>query len=80
MDRARDLKQRLALATPDKTCRGIFLKGILQVVKSLGDASAVQQCLDARLEAILTAGDVKGAKVQGWQTGLVQCECLFSWE
>jgi uncharacterized protein (TIGR02265 family) len=193
VDRARDLEQRLALATPDKTCRGIFLKGILQVVKPLGDASAVQRCLDASgqtrftdffsypvssqlrmtytaaellaprtggfdealrllgrqatadfmaslagrtmlaltgrdpvkrvsslptafrasvsygkhtvewtgprsgrllldgdlmpasinsgiLEAVLTEGDVKGAKVQGRQTGLVQCECLFSWE
>jgi len=193
VDRARDLEQRLALATPDKTCRGLFLKGILQVVKSLGDASAVQRCLDASgqtrftdfftypvssqlrmtytaaellaprtggfdgalrllgkqatadfmaslagrtmltltgrdpvkmvsslptafrasvsygkhtvewtgprsgrllldgdlmpelfnsgiLEAVLLAGDVKGAKVQGRQTGLVQCECLFSWE
>ncbi len=48
LDRSRDLEQRLVLATPDKTCRGMFLKGILEVVKSQGgDAAAVQRCLEA---------------------------------
>lgn len=53
-DWARDLEQRLALATPDKTCRGMFLKGILQVVKSLGDEAAVQRCLVAGGQTRLT--------------------------
>ncbi|MFP2906502.1 DUF2378 family protein [Pyxidicoccus sp. 3LFB2] len=53
-ERARELEQRLALATPDKTCRGMFLKGILQVVKSLGDEAAVQRCLDASGQTRLT--------------------------
>lgn len=54
VDRARDLEQRLALATPDKTCRGMFLKGILQVVRSLGDEVAVQRCLAAGEQTRLT--------------------------
>ena len=31
VDLARELEQRLALATPDKTRRGMFMKGILEV-------------------------------------------------
>ena len=41
VDWTRDLEQRLAQATPDKMCRGMFLKGILQVVRSLGDEAAL---------------------------------------
>jgi uncharacterized protein (TIGR02265 family) len=47
VDRVRDLEERLALATPDKTCRGMFLKGVLQVVGSYGDEDVVQRCLEA---------------------------------
>lgn len=47
VDRVWDLELRLAAATPDKTCRGMFLKGILQVVRSFGDEAAVQRCLEA---------------------------------
>jgi uncharacterized protein (TIGR02265 family) len=45
-DWARDLEQRLVLATPDRTCRGMFLKGILQVLKSHGEEDAMRQCLE----------------------------------
>ncbi|QSQ25540.1 DUF2378 family protein [Pyxidicoccus parkwayensis] len=46
VDWERDLEQRLVLATPDKTCRGMFLKGVLQVVKSFGDEAVVARCLE----------------------------------
>ena len=54
VDWVQDLEQRLAVATPDKTCRGMFLKGVLQVVKSLGDETAVQRCLEASGQTRIT--------------------------
>jgi len=53
-DLARELEWRLALATPEKTTRGMFLKGILQVVRSLGDEAAVQRCLAASGQTRIT--------------------------
>ncbi|NMO20129.1 DUF2378 family protein [Pyxidicoccus fallax] len=54
VDRVRDLEHRLVLATPDKTCRGMFLKGVLQVVKSFGDDAAVARCLAASGQTRIT--------------------------
>jgi uncharacterized protein (TIGR02265 family) len=54
VDRAWDLEQRLVLATPDKTCRGMFLKGILQVVGSLGDEALLRRCLEASGQTRIT--------------------------
>ncbi len=86
VDWTRDLEQRLAQATPDKMCRGMFLKGILQVVRSLGDEAALQRCITAGGEARLTdffnypaasqvrmvfaAADVLGARNGGIEEGL----------
>ncbi|MFP2924865.1 TIGR02265 family protein [Pyxidicoccus sp. 3LG] len=53
-DLARELEQRLALATPDKTRRGMFLKGILQVVGSLGDEASVRRCQEASGQTRIT--------------------------
>jgi uncharacterized protein (TIGR02265 family) len=42
----KDLQQRLSLLTPADTARGMFLNGIVEVVRELGNEAAVQQCLD----------------------------------
>ncbi len=41
-----DLKWRLSQLTPQDTVRGVFLKGIVEVVRELGDEASVRQCLD----------------------------------
>jgi uncharacterized protein (TIGR02265 family) len=86
VDWTRDLEQRLAQATPDKMCRGMFLKGILQVVRSLGDEAALRRCMDASGETRLTdffnypgatqlrmayvAAEALGARNGGFEAGL----------
>ncbi|QRK05763.1 DUF2378 family protein [Archangium violaceum] len=40
-----DLRQRLALATPEDTTRGLFINGVLEAVRQLGGEPAVQHCL-----------------------------------
>ncbi|HZI14917.1 MAG TPA: DUF2378 family protein [Myxococcus sp.] len=86
VDWTRDLELRLAEATPDKMCRGMFLKGILQVVRSLGDEAALRRCMDASGESRLTdffnypgasqlrlvyaAAEVLGARNGGFEEGL----------
>ncbi|MCP3104099.1 DUF2378 family protein [Myxococcus sp. K15C18031901] len=44
---ARDLDERLALATRDDTARGLFFNGALGAVRVLGGDAAVQRCLVA---------------------------------
>jgi uncharacterized protein (TIGR02265 family) len=86
VDWTRDLELRLAQATPDKVCRGMFLKGILQVVRSLGDEAALRRCTEASGEPRLTdffnypattqlrmayaAADALGARNGGFEEGL----------
>lgn len=86
VDWARDLEQRLAHATPDKQVRGMFLKGILQVVRSLGDEAALQRCIDVsgetritdffnypaatQLRLAYTAAEILGARNGGFEEGL----------
>ncbi|MFY0528644.1 TIGR02265 family protein [Archangium gephyra] len=42
-----DLAQRLAMASPSDTARGMFLRATLDAVRSLGDEEAVLRCLYA---------------------------------
>lgn len=44
---ARDLARRLELATPEDSVRGMFLRGMLESVRELGDEALVQRCLEA---------------------------------
>lgn len=42
-----ELRERLALLTPADTVRGLFLNGVLEVVRKLGSDDLVRQCLEA---------------------------------
>ncbi len=42
-----DLEQRLAMASPSDTARGMFLRATLDAVRILGDEDAVRRCLRA---------------------------------
>jgi uncharacterized protein (TIGR02265 family) len=42
-----ELQQRLSLVAPTHTMRGLFFNSVLEVVRSLGDETAVQRCLAA---------------------------------
>lgn len=48
-----DLEQRLALASPSDTARGMFLRATLEAVRVLGDEEAVRQCQRASGEETL---------------------------
>ncbi|HYO58629.1 TIGR02265 family protein [Archangium sp.] len=39
-----DLEQRLAMASPSDTARGMFLRATLEAVRTLGDEEAVRRC------------------------------------
>ncbi|REG26692.1 uncharacterized protein (TIGR02265 family) [Archangium gephyra] len=43
---ARDLAQRVALATPSDTAWGVFLRGTLEAIRVLGDEGLVRRCLE----------------------------------
>lgn len=43
----RDLAQRLALATPADTARGLFLRSTSEAIRALGDEGLVRRCLEA---------------------------------
>jgi uncharacterized protein (TIGR02265 family) len=42
-----ELERRLALATPSDTVRGLFFNSMLKLVRTLGDQSAMERCLEA---------------------------------
>ena len=81
-----ELEQRLAVATPDKTTRGMFLKGILHVVSTMGDEAAVQRCMaaagekritdffsypvTAQLRLVFAAAEALGVRHGGFEEGL----------
>ncbi|WP_257458703.1 DUF2378 family protein [Archangium lipolyticum] len=41
-----ELQQLLSYVTPTDTTRGLFLNGVLEVVRQLGDESTVRRCLE----------------------------------
>jgi uncharacterized protein (TIGR02265 family) len=43
-DWAWELEQRMVLATPQDTTRGLFLLSVLEAVQSLGDTAALERC------------------------------------
>jgi hypothetical protein len=43
---ARDLAQRLKLATPADTAWGLYLRGTLEAVRALGDEGVLRRCLE----------------------------------
>jgi uncharacterized protein (TIGR02265 family) len=49
-DVERDLQQRLALLTPTDKVRGLFLNGVLDVVRELGDEAVMRQCVESVAE------------------------------
>ncbi|MBZ4419246.1 DUF2378 family protein [Myxococcus sp. RHSTA-1-4] len=51
---AKDLEERLALATRDDTARGLFFNGVVGAVRSLGGDRAVERCLAASGEKKFT--------------------------
>jgi len=83
---ARDLEERLALATRDDTARGLFFNGALGAVKVLGGDAAVQRCLAAAgekkfvdffnypvtafLKLAFTAAEVMGPQLGGFDVAL----------
>jgi uncharacterized protein (TIGR02265 family) len=46
-DWEQDLEQRLSLATPEDTVRGLFTHGLLKMVRSLEGEAGVERCLEA---------------------------------
>ncbi|WP_158502062.1 TIGR02265 family protein [Vitiosangium sp. GDMCC 1.1324] len=40
-------RRRMALLTPADTARGLYLNGVLEVVRELGSETAMRQCLEA---------------------------------
>lgn len=42
-----DLRWRMSLLTSEHTARGLYLNGVLDVVRELGSEAAVRQCLEA---------------------------------
>lgn len=43
----RELAQRLALATPSDTTRGLFMRSTSEAIRALGDEGLVRRCLEA---------------------------------
>ncbi|WP_375767846.1 DUF2378 family protein [Archangium gephyra] len=43
---ARDLAQRLKLATPADTAWGLYLRGTLEAIRALGDEGVLRRCLE----------------------------------
>ncbi|HZH74772.1 MAG TPA: TIGR02265 family protein [Archangium sp.] len=46
-DWQQELEQRLALATPNDTVRGLFFNSLLGLVRTLGDEATLARCLEA---------------------------------
>ncbi|MFY1830744.1 DUF2378 family protein [Myxococcus fulvus] len=83
---ARELEERVRLATRDDTARGLFFNGVLGAVKVLGGDAAVQRCLaaagekkyvdffnypvEAYLRLAFTAAQVMGPQLGGFDVAL----------
>lgn len=83
---ARELDERVSLATREDTARGLFFNGALGAVKVLGGESALQRCLDAAgekkyvdffnypvasfLKLAFTAAQVMGPQLGGFDSAL----------
>nr|WP_323395255.1 DUF2378 family protein [Myxococcus guangdongensis] len=83
---ARELEERVSLATRDDTARGLFFNGVLGAVRVLGGEAAVQRCLaaagekkytdffnypvEAYLRLAFTAAQVMGPQLGGFDAAL----------
>ncbi|WP_370640428.1 DUF2378 family protein [Myxococcus sp. XM-1-1-1] len=83
---ARELEERVSLATRDDTARGLFFNGVLGAVRVLDGEAAVQRCLaaagekkyvdffnypvEAYLRLAFTAAQVMGPKLGGFDAAL----------
>ncbi|AGC49273.1 hypothetical protein MYSTI_08007 [Myxococcus stipitatus DSM 14675] len=83
---ARELEERVSLATREDTARGLFFNGALGAVKVLGGDSAMQRCIEAAgekkyvdffnypvasfLKLAFTAAQVMGPQLGGFDSAL----------